>query len=365
MAALIISPDRILKMSSRSSFMSTVPELTGLNYTLWASKSKSWLQFQGIAYVLKTPCPGHIEIVSPPTPPAAPAAPAGTTAGAAATDAASEAGSDAPPPTHFIATNDSSTADWDKDNDKATGVIKLHVSQAISAKLEDIKTAKEMWNALKSLYGKPGAAEIFQNFKRAMNIEIPCNTHPGAAIDLIKMYLTYINNAGEKTQIPMYIQYMTVINKLPADIYPYVISRETEDDVDAFETGSLDTLRTSVVNAWETCGRKKPQSTNATKITAIKRKGRPPVFKEQQQQQHCNGSSSTWRGKGHGHGKCAGEQTCQKQQAQSTAQHCPQYYVDSGPVLTYSLIPSICLVPLSLAPVWWPERHPVPISTCS
>ncbi|KAF5372517.1 hypothetical protein D9758_005269 [Tetrapyrgos nigripes] len=252
--------NHILKMSSRSSFMSTVPELTGPNYTVFASMSKSWLQSQGIAYVLKTPRPGHIEIVST-TPP--PAAPAGTTAGATTSAAASEAGSEIqvpPPNTRFIAADDGSTADWDRDNDKAMGVIKLHVTQAIGAKLEDIETAKEMWNTLKTLYGKPGAAEIFQNFKRAMNIESPGSAHPGAAIDLIKMYLTRINNAGEKTQIPMYLQYMIVINKLPADIYSYNISQETKDDVDAFETGSLDTLRTTVVNAWETRGRKKSQS---------------------------------------------------------------------------------------------------------
>ncbi|KAF5345041.1 hypothetical protein D9758_010422 [Tetrapyrgos nigripes] len=161
--------------------MSTVPELTGPNYTLWASKSKSWLQSQGIAYVLNTPHPRDIEI----TPAPAPTAPAGTTAGAAAGGATEEAS-----PTQFTTAATSSTADWDKDNDKAMGVIKLCVSQAIGMKLEDITTAKRMWGTLKDLYGKPGAAEIFQNFKRAMNVEIPRNAHPGAAIDLIKMYLT-------------------------------------------------------------------------------------------------------------------------------------------------------------------------------
>ncbi|KAF5332056.1 hypothetical protein D9758_016264 [Tetrapyrgos nigripes] len=279
-------------MSSGSSFMSTVPELTRPNYTLWASKSKSWLQSQGIVYVLNTPCPGDIKI----TPAPAPAAPTGTTARAAAGATAEETS-----PTQFTAAASGSTVDWDKDNNKAMGVIKLHVSQAIGTKLEDITTARRMWGTLKDLYSKPGVAEIFQNFKRAMNIEIPRNAHPGATIDLIKMYLTQINNPGKNTAIPLYLQYMIVINKLPSNIYGYVIAKETQDDINTFKDGSLDDLCTQVVNTWEARGGKKPQSTNTTKITAIKRKGKPPVFEEQQQQRH-KGGSSAWRGKGQGRG---------------------------------------------------------------
>ncbi|KAF5309812.1 hypothetical protein D9758_019110 [Tetrapyrgos nigripes] len=297
-------------------------QLTGLNYTLWASKSKSWLQSQGIAYVLNTLKPGEIQIVGSTSPVTAPpAAPAGTTSGTTATAAAaaaaaatddegSDAGSGVPSP-HFIAAASGSVADWEKDNDKAMGVIKLRVTQAIGAKIENITTARVMWDTLKNLYGTPGAAEIFQNFKRAMNVEIPRNAHPGAAIDLIKMYLTHITNAGTNTEIPMYLQYMIVINKLPPDIYAYIIARITQDDIDDFEHETLDTR-----------GGKKSQSANATKITAIKHKGKPSVFEEQQQQRH-KGSSSAWRGKGRGcgnwrgRGKCASEQTRQKQQAQS------------------------------------------------
>ncbi|KAF5344369.1 hypothetical protein D9758_013276 [Tetrapyrgos nigripes] len=310
------------EMSSGSSFMSTVPELTGPNYTIWASKSKSWLQSQGIAYVLNTLRPGEIQIVGSTSPiPAPPAAPAGTTGGTTAAEEESDAGSGVSSP-HFIAAASGSVVDWEKDNDKAMGVIKLRVAQAIGAKIENITTARVMWDTLKSLYGRPGAAEIFQNFKRAMNVEIPRNTHPGATIDLIKMYLTRITNAGDNTEIPMYLQYMIVINKLPPDIYAYIIAKITQDDVDDFEHEMLDNLRTHVVNTWEARGGKKPQSANATKITAIKRKGKPPVFEEQQQQRH-KGSSSAWRGKGRGrgnwrgHGKRASEQTREKQQAQS------------------------------------------------
>ncbi|KAF5327976.1 hypothetical protein D9758_017670 [Tetrapyrgos nigripes] len=238
-------------MSSGSSFMSTIPELTGPNYTLWASKSKSWLQSQGIAYVLNTLKPGEIQIVgstspvpAPPAAPCAPAAPAGTTGGttaAAAAAATDDEGSDAGSPSpHFIAAASGSVADWEKDNDKAMGVIKLRVTQAIGAKIKNITTARVMWDTLKNLYGTPGAAEVFQNFKRAMNVEIPRNAHPSAAIDLIKMYLTRITNAGANTEIPMYLQYMIIINKLPPDIYAYIIARITQDDIDDFENETLD-----------------------------------------------------------------------------------------------------------------------------
>ncbi|KAF5336207.1 hypothetical protein D9758_017770 [Tetrapyrgos nigripes] len=313
-------------MSSGSSFMSTVLELTGPNYTIWASKSKSWLQSQGIAYVLNTLKPGEIQIVGSTSPvPAPPTAPAGTTGGTTAAAATDEDGSDAGsgvPSPHFISAASGSVADWEKDNDKAMGVIKLRVTQAISAKIENITTARVMWDTLKDLYGRPGAAEIFQNFKQAMNIEIPRNAHPGAAIDLIKMYLTHITNAGDNTEIPMYLQYMIIVNKLPSDIYAYIINKITQDDIDDFEHETLNNLQTHVINTWEACGGKKPQSANATKITAIKCKGKPPIFEEQQQQRH-KGSSSAWKGKSQGRGnwrgcgKCAGEQTRQKQQAQS------------------------------------------------
>ncbi|KAF5364451.1 hypothetical protein D9758_010657 [Tetrapyrgos nigripes] len=235
-------------MSSGSSFMSTVPELTGLNYTIWASKSKSWLQSQGIAYVLNTLRPGEIQIVSSTSPiPAPTRTTGGTTAAAPASTAAAEEaalsddGSGATS-AHFIAAASGSVADWEKDNDKAMGVIKLQVAQAIGAKIKNITTARIMWDTLKNLYGRPGAAEIFQNFKHAMNVEIPCNAHPGAAIDLIKMYLTRINNAGDNTEIPMYLQYMIVINKLPPDIYAYIIAKITQDEVDDFEDETLDNL---------------------------------------------------------------------------------------------------------------------------
>ncbi|KAF5362664.1 hypothetical protein D9758_009638 [Tetrapyrgos nigripes] len=290
-------------MSSRSSFMSTIPELTGPNYTLWASKSKSWLQSQGIAYVLHILKPGEIQIIRSSSPaPTAPAAPARTTGGttgaaaapgaAASDDEGSDAGSPSP---HFIAAASSSVADWEKDNDKAMGVIKLCVAQAIGVKIENITTARVMWDTLKNLYGTPGAAEIFQNFKRAMNVEIPRNAHPGQAIDLIKMYLTRISDAGANTEIPMYLQYMIVINKLPPDIYAYIIARITQDDVDDFEHETLDSLRTHVVNTWEARGGKKSQSANATRTMAIKRKGKPPVFEEQQQQRLERQRPRTWQ----------------------------------------------------------------------
>ncbi|KAF5346026.1 hypothetical protein D9758_013853 [Tetrapyrgos nigripes] len=252
----------------------------------------------GITYVLNTLCPGEIQIVSSPITPAAPAGTTGSTmapAGAATGEATpSEAGSNVPS-AHFIAAASSSVADWDKDNDKAMGVIKHHVAQAISVKLEDITTARKMWDTLKNLYGRSGAAEIFQNFKHAMNIDISHNAHPSAAIDLIKMYLTHINNTGDNTEIPMYLQYMIIINKLPPDIYAYIIAKITQDDVNDFEDETLDNLQTHVVNTWEARGRKKTQSTNATKITAIKCKGKPPVFEEQQQQLH-KGSKGCRRG---------------------------------------------------------------------
>ncbi|KAF5319078.1 hypothetical protein D9758_018662 [Tetrapyrgos nigripes] len=261
--------------------------------------------------ILNTLKPGEIQIVGSTSPvPAPPAAPAGTTGGTTAAgtttdDEGSDAGSGVPSP-HFIAAASGSVADWEKDNDKAMGVIKLRVTQAIGAKIENITTARVMWDTLKSLYGTPGAAEIFQNFKRAMNVEIPCNAHPGAAIDLIKMYLTRITNAGANTKIPMYLQYMIVINKLPPDIYAYIIARITQDDIDDFEHETLDNLRTHVVNTWEARGGKKPQSANATKITAIKRKGKPPVFQEQQQQRH-KGSSSNSGNHILGHNRDSGE----------------------------------------------------------
>ncbi|KAF5374226.1 hypothetical protein D9758_004685 [Tetrapyrgos nigripes] len=300
----------------------------------------------GIAYVLNTLKPGEIQIIGSTSPvPAPPTPPAGRTggttaaaAGAATDDEGSDAGSPSP---HFIA---GSVADWEKDNNKAMGVIKLRVTQAIGVKIENITTARVMWDTLKNLYGTPGAAEIFQNFKWAMNVEIPRNAHPSQAIDLIKMYLTRITDTGANTEIPMYLQYMIVINKLPPDIYAYIIARITQDDVDDFEHEMLDSLRTHVVNTWEARGGKKSQSANATKITAIKCKGKPPVF-EKQQQQHHKGGSSTWRGKGRrrgdwrGHGKHVSEQTRQKQQAQSMG---PSSSRKLRPSRSRSPLPKMC-----------------------
>lgn len=165
-----------------SSTLSTyVPVFNGANLYSWAPKMLAYMRSQGAAYVIKKPRSLYET------------AEAGTTATSAALSGAtgsgrSQGGGSTTTSTSAATAASHSLAEWDKDDEKAMGMIRLCVSDAIGQMLDTKTSASEMWNALDSQYGRKGLGGAINEFSDALRIKIPGNQEPSSYIDTITMH---------------------------------------------------------------------------------------------------------------------------------------------------------------------------------
>ncbi|KAJ3019198.1 hypothetical protein NUW54_g144 [Trametes sanguinea] len=232
-----------------NSLTTLVPVLDGSNWREWSSRMKAYLMSQGQWYVIESTLPAE---------------------GAANRET------------------------WVGDNHRAMGNISLRVNASILERLAAKTTAGEMWNDLESRYSQQGVAAVFAEFKAAMNVVIPINSHPGPAME--EMFARFERLSTLDCKIPSFFQGMLLISKLPG-AYDMVVQLTSQNtDVKKVDPASI---RQAVIRVWEqkSSGRSQQRSQGsggeAKKLSAIKRKGKDPSFKQQQQQRRQNGDGSS------------------------------------------------------------------------
>ena len=135
-------------MSSNATF-NNLPTLNGTNWRLFSTQLKAYLMHTGTAYVLAVPKPTVRS----------------QTRGTGPTAETVQVGAE-------------EEREWLKDDQKALGSIQPRLSTDILSQIEAMTTAKEAWDYLQGEYGKPGIAAIYSEFKTAMALTIPTDTHP-------------------------------------------------------------------------------------------------------------------------------------------------------------------------------------------
>ncbi|KAJ2983865.1 hypothetical protein NUW54_g10588 [Trametes sanguinea] len=200
-----------------NSLTTLVPVLDGSNWREWSSRMKAYLMSQGQWYVIESTLPAE---------------------GAANRET------------------------WVGDNHRAMGNISLRVNASILERLAAKTTAGEMWNDLESRYSQQGVAAVFAEFKAAMNVVIPINSHPGPAME--EMFARFERLSTLDLQLP--------------GAYDMVVQLTSQNtDVKKVDPASI---RQAVIRVWEqkSSGRSQQRSQGsggeAKKLSAIKRKGK-------------------------------------------------------------------------------------------
>ncbi|KAL7277443.1 hypothetical protein ACG7TL_009305 [Trametes sanguinea] len=238
-----------------NSLQQLVPVLDGLNYTRWAELMKAYLQQQEVWYVVELP--------------------AGITA----------------PTLQEDGSNRNEVIAWTMTQSKAMGSIRLRLNDEVAKLVKDATTAKKLWDDLKDLYGTTSALGAYSFYKAAVGTRIPPNEHPGPAIAKIQGNLDQLEGAG--INIPANLRALMILDAAPSRYETAIQLCLNDNDLSELTTSAA---REALVASWEatTTRGNRNKAGEAKKLSAIKRKGKDPSFKQQQQQQrHQNGDGSS------------------------------------------------------------------------
>ncbi|KAL7281644.1 hypothetical protein ACG7TL_004961 [Trametes sanguinea] len=231
-----------------------VPVLDGLNYTRWADLMKAYLQQQEVWYVVELP--------------------AGITA----------------PTLQEDGSNRNEVIAWTMTQSKAMGSIRLRLNDEVAKLVKDATAAKKLWDDLKDLYGTTSALGAYSFYKAAIGTRIPLNEHPGPAIAKIQGNLDQLEGAG--INIPANLRALMILDAAPSQYENAIQLCLNDNDLSELTTSAA---REALVASWEatTTRGNRNKAGEAKKLSAIKRKGKDPSFKQQQQQSHQNGNGGS------------------------------------------------------------------------
>ncbi len=252
--------------------MTSVPEqLNGPNYATWVKKIQAYLEFEQLHFVIVSACPVAFVSVVP-----ALAEGANTVAITAHTAAIA-----AEQP--LVNAAQDKIDRWTNADGRTKGVLKLRCNDAIISVIESLATAKEMWDALATLYGKPGMSTVFTDFKRILHTNIPDHKDPTQALD--DMAMSYNRLTTNDFAVPEHIRAAYSSTKVPtsmeAGIFPIVQGKLMKEL-------TVQVLRDNLLLQWDQKhGRTKSSSVahtasaSAHKLSAIKSKTWKSNFQKQ------------------------------------------------------------------------------------
>jgi hypothetical protein len=219
--------------------------------------------------------------------------------------------------------------EWEEMNAKALGSIRLRLHHSIQYKFKDLPTAKELWGALESEYGKPGLSSVYVELKAAMDTVIPGDSDPSLSID---KFVTHFGRLSEsKVLISDQAQALILLAKLPRSMDNIAQQFCQTDDIDGVD---LAKVRRQIILSWEQRnGKNATRPHQAKKISAVQRGPQEPTFQQQQQ----GGSGGGRRGRGKRGGKNRQNKGPQVQSTDATvvaAPQQPQQQAQAGPSTT-------------------------------
>ncbi|TBU38420.1 hypothetical protein BD309DRAFT_1022876 [Dichomitus squalens] len=147
-------------------------------------------------------------------------------------------------------------------------------------------TAKEIWDYLETTYGKPGVPAVYQDFRTPLALSVPADLNPVPNLDKFEVY--FLRLGTNKFVVADHIKGMMLMVKLPSNMDPmiqlYIAGFKPATGKTAIEAITLAGIRQQVVLHWEQRqGRQGQSRASANKLSAVKRKGPDPSFRQQQQ----------------------------------------------------------------------------------
>ena len=93
-------------------------------------------------------------------------------------------------------TNAEEVAKWDEKNDRAIGLILLHLAEHIMHTVAHLSTAKAIWDELKRVYAKPGSVGAFVHFQQLFNSTLSDKSPLRPQLDAIQEFANRVKNDG-------------------------------------------------------------------------------------------------------------------------------------------------------------------------
>jgi oligoendopeptidase F len=103
--------------------------------------------------------------------------------------------------------------DWDKDDERVMGYIRLRVSPDVAQLIKSKNSAKQMWDSLKEGHSRQTLANAYVEFKGILDTRIPEDQSPGPTLAKIQAHIERLINFH--IELDKYIYLMLLVNKTP------------------------------------------------------------------------------------------------------------------------------------------------------
>ena len=164
---------------------------------------------------------------------------------------------------------------WDEGDEQAQGILGLRLSPNLRTHLG--ATSALSWTALDNVFGQPGIATIYADLQATLHVKILGGQNP--QVEMQRLLTLFERLRANGMQISDPIQGMMTLCALPAKWGN--IAMVYLQGVNALANVTFATVRDAIMAEYEWTAR--PSALAAQKISAVKRKGKSPQFREQTQ----------------------------------------------------------------------------------
>jgi hypothetical protein len=164
-------------------------------------------------------------------------------------------------------------AAWDEADEQAQGILGLRLLTNLRTHLG--ATAHASWQALDNAFRQPGISSIYADLQAALHVKISGSQNPQVEMQRLLTLFERLRANGMRIDNP--IQGMMLLNALPTKWDGVAMVYLQGQNVLANVTFA--SVRDAIMAEFEWTSR--PSSLAVQKISAVKRKGKSPTFKEQ------------------------------------------------------------------------------------
>uniref|UniRef100_D8PWC2 DUF4219 domain-containing protein n=1 Tax=Schizophyllum commune (strain H4-8 / FGSC 9210) TaxID=578458 RepID=D8PWC2_SCHCM len=232
-------PGRHYDIMSNSLYQATFL-FEGNNFTQWVDGMSSWLEAQGLAYVIEE------EVPSPRT---------------------NDAGT---------VVNQDEITSWKRDDVKVRGSIKLRLSPNVKSSIpaDKMETAKSLVEYLQEEYGSTQIADLFGFFQTALNAKFNSGQHPDPQINVVTN--AFARLAADEIVIPELLKAMILLHVAGIQsITESILQRYDKSDL------TVAVVREALLTHYS--HKQTMSGSHVQKFSNVKRKRDDPKYSNQQQ----------------------------------------------------------------------------------
>jgi gag-polypeptide of LTR copia-type len=164
-------------------------------------------------------------------------------------------------------------AAWDEADEQAQGILGLRLSTNLRTHLG--ATAHASWQALDNAFGQPGISSIYADLQATLHVKISGGQNLQVEMQRLLTLFERLHANGMAISDP--IQGMMLLNALPPKWDG--VSMVYLQGQNVLANVTFASVRDAIIAEFERTSR--PSSLAVQKISAVKRKGKSPTFKEQ------------------------------------------------------------------------------------